>query len=189
MHPGLAALPAARRVLMLGGGDGLALREMLRYPPVERVTLVDLDPEMTAALLDAPDLAAAQSRALSRPAGARRQRRRVRLARPDHDIVRLRDRRLSGPVELLARQAVHDDVLRMLSQHLAPDGVVRGAEPRRRSSRASRSGASSRPSSRRAGGGSVPRLRAVVRRMGLRPGAAGTRPSAADEPAAEDCAS
>lgn len=47
VHPGLAALPTARRVLILGGGDGLALREVLRYPGVEHVTLVDLDPEMT----------------------------------------------------------------------------------------------------------------------------------------------
>src|SRR5207248_4934960 len=35
------------RVLVLGGGDGLAVREVLRYPQVENVTLVDLDPEMT----------------------------------------------------------------------------------------------------------------------------------------------
>jgi spermidine synthase len=47
VHPGLAALPAARRVLILGGGDGLALREVLKYPTVRHVTLVDLDPEMT----------------------------------------------------------------------------------------------------------------------------------------------
>jgi spermidine synthase len=33
----------ARRVLVLGGGDGLAVREILRYPEVERVDLVDLD--------------------------------------------------------------------------------------------------------------------------------------------------
>ncbi|MBQ0927994.1 polyamine aminopropyltransferase [Saccharopolyspora endophytica] len=32
------------RVLVLGGGDGLALREVLRYPDVREVTLVDLDP-------------------------------------------------------------------------------------------------------------------------------------------------
>ena len=47
VHPGLAALPGARRVLVLGGGDGLAVREILRYPTVEQVTLVDLDAEMT----------------------------------------------------------------------------------------------------------------------------------------------
>ena len=32
---------------MLGGGDGLAVREILKYPQVESVTLVDLDPAMT----------------------------------------------------------------------------------------------------------------------------------------------
>ena len=36
-----------RRVLILGGGDGLALREVLKYSSVESVTLVDLDPDMT----------------------------------------------------------------------------------------------------------------------------------------------
>jgi spermidine synthase len=47
IHPGLAALPQARRVLVLGGGDGLAIREILKYPNVESITQVELDPEMT----------------------------------------------------------------------------------------------------------------------------------------------
>ena len=47
VHPALAAVPGARNVLVLGGGDGLAVREILKYPGVESVTLVDLDPEMT----------------------------------------------------------------------------------------------------------------------------------------------
>lgn len=47
VHPLLSALPGARRVLILGGGDGLAAREVLKYPSIEQVTLVDLDPEMT----------------------------------------------------------------------------------------------------------------------------------------------
>jgi spermidine synthase len=47
VHPGLAALPGARRVLVLGGGDGLAVREILKYADVQSVTLVDLDSEMT----------------------------------------------------------------------------------------------------------------------------------------------
>jgi spermidine synthase len=47
IHPGLAAVPAPRRVLVLGGGDGLAVREILKYPQIESITLVDLDPEMT----------------------------------------------------------------------------------------------------------------------------------------------
>lgn len=47
VHPALAALPQAKRVLVLGGGDGLAVREILKYPQIEQVQLVDLDPAMT----------------------------------------------------------------------------------------------------------------------------------------------
>jgi spermidine synthase len=47
VHPGLQSLNGARRALVLGGGDGLAVREVLKYDSVETVTLVDLDPEMT----------------------------------------------------------------------------------------------------------------------------------------------
>lgn len=47
VHPGLSALPDAHRVLILGGGDGLAAREVLRYPHIDSITLVDLDPAMT----------------------------------------------------------------------------------------------------------------------------------------------
>ncbi len=36
VHPGLAAVPAPRRVLILGGGDGLAVREILKYPQIAR---------------------------------------------------------------------------------------------------------------------------------------------------------
>lgn len=48
VHPAMQSLPWARSVLILGGGDGLALREVLRYDTVKRVTLVDLDPQMTS---------------------------------------------------------------------------------------------------------------------------------------------
>ena len=65
VHPGLAALPQARRVLVLGGGDGLAVREILKYPQVEAVTLVDLDPGMTALFSSAPPLVALNRGALS----------------------------------------------------------------------------------------------------------------------------
>jgi spermidine synthase len=48
VHPAMAAAGGApHRVLVLGGGDGLALREILKYPSVDHVTLVDLDPQMT----------------------------------------------------------------------------------------------------------------------------------------------
>lgn len=48
VHPAFAAHAGeAKRILVLGGGDGLALREILKYKSVETVQLVDLDPMMT----------------------------------------------------------------------------------------------------------------------------------------------
>jgi spermidine synthase len=56
VHPLMQTLPWARSVLILGGGDGLALREVLRYPNVKQVTLVDLDPAMTEAFTKREEL-------------------------------------------------------------------------------------------------------------------------------------
>ena len=47
VHPALSSLNQPVKVLVLGGGDGLAVREILRYPSVQQITLVDLDPAMT----------------------------------------------------------------------------------------------------------------------------------------------
>jgi spermidine synthase len=47
VHPAMGATSAPRRVLVLGGGDGLAVREILKHPSVAAVTLIDIDPAMT----------------------------------------------------------------------------------------------------------------------------------------------
>ncbi len=57
VHPAFSSFRGeAKRVLVLGGGDGLALREILKYPSVEYVQLVDLDPEMTRVSYRVPAL-------------------------------------------------------------------------------------------------------------------------------------
>src|SRR5579862_7084499 len=67
VHPGLSALPGARRVLVLGGGDGLAVRELLKYPDLENITLVDLDREMTRLFTEHPLLAPLNDHSFSNP--------------------------------------------------------------------------------------------------------------------------
>jgi spermidine synthase len=58
VHPAFAAYGAnAKRVLVLGGGDGLAVREILKHKSVENITLVDLDPAMTQISKAVPALA------------------------------------------------------------------------------------------------------------------------------------
>ena len=65
VHPALAG-PRAR-VLVLGGGDGLALREVLRYPDVREAVQVDLDPAVVRLARTDPRLRALNRGALDNP--------------------------------------------------------------------------------------------------------------------------
>ncbi|WBX73125.1 hypothetical protein PG913_09565 [Tenacibaculum pacificus] len=47
VHPIMQLHPNPQRILILGGGDGCAVREILKYPTVEKIDMVDLDPKMT----------------------------------------------------------------------------------------------------------------------------------------------
>jgi spermidine synthase len=67
VHPIMAAVAHPKTVLVLGGGDGLAVRELLKYPQVQSVTLVDLDPEMTSLFRRTPLLAALNGGSLASP--------------------------------------------------------------------------------------------------------------------------
>ncbi len=67
VHPAMAAHGAPKQVLVLGGGDGMAVREVLRYDSVEGVTLVELDPHMTELFSTAPMLRALNGDALRSP--------------------------------------------------------------------------------------------------------------------------
>lgn len=67
VHPALSAQGAPRRVLVLGGGDGMAVREVLRHPSVEQVTLVELDPAMTQLFSQQARLVALNNGALQQP--------------------------------------------------------------------------------------------------------------------------
>ena len=47
VHPALSFSKRIDNILILGGGDGMAAREILKYNEVKKITLVDLDSEMT----------------------------------------------------------------------------------------------------------------------------------------------
>lgn len=47
VHPVMMLCKQPSRVLVLGGGDGMAVREILKYPSVKEIKLVDLDAEVT----------------------------------------------------------------------------------------------------------------------------------------------
>ncbi len=67
VHPVMLAQGAARKVLVLGGGDGMAVREILKHAGVEQVTLVDLDARMTQLFTERESLVRLNQGALNSP--------------------------------------------------------------------------------------------------------------------------
>jgi spermidine synthase len=71
VHPAMAAyaagVSAPKKGAVLGGGDGMAVREILKYPGVESVTLVELDPAMTRLFSEQPTLVKLNGGSLQSP--------------------------------------------------------------------------------------------------------------------------
>ncbi|WP_393959340.1 polyamine aminopropyltransferase [Priestia megaterium] len=56
VHPAFAASLSSRRILILGGGDGLALREVLKYKEVKEIDLVEIDADVVKAAMNIEEL-------------------------------------------------------------------------------------------------------------------------------------
>ncbi len=67
VHPAMSAPGSRAHVLILGGGDGLAAREVLKYDDAALIHLVDIDPEITRFSREFPPLAALNQGSLSDP--------------------------------------------------------------------------------------------------------------------------
>lgn len=67
VHPALAASKAPHRILLLGAGDGMALREILKWPEVEEVLVIELDPQVVDLARRYPTLVHANRHAFDDP--------------------------------------------------------------------------------------------------------------------------
>ncbi len=67
IHPAMSLSASREDILVLGGGDGLAVREILKWPDVKTVTLIDIDPAMTNLAKTYPALKELNQNSLSDP--------------------------------------------------------------------------------------------------------------------------
>ncbi len=122
--PTLGRVAQPAQVLVLGGGDGLAAREILKDKRVERVTLVDLDPEMTHLFRETPQLAALNGQAFTSPrvsvhnADAFRW---VRQAQGRYDAILID---FPDPTEFSLGKLYTENFYREVARLLAPGGVM-----------------------------------------------------------------
>ncbi len=54
VHVPMAVAPHAQKVLLLGAGDGLAARELLKYESITNITLVDIDQQLLDLCMENP---------------------------------------------------------------------------------------------------------------------------------------
>lgn len=136
-HEALVHVPIARMgavprdVLVLGGGDGLAARELLKYPQVRKIDLVDLDPAMTRLHRTHPALVELNDRSLSDPRVAIHNldaMRHLQIDRGFYDlvVVDLPDPNAEALVKLYTRE-----FYMLAARHLRPNGalVVQASSP------------------------------------------------------------
>ncbi len=67
VHPVMMQSKAHENILIVGGGDGMALREVLKYEGIQHVTVVDLDPAMTKLFKEHPTLSKLNDNAYDNP--------------------------------------------------------------------------------------------------------------------------
>jgi spermidine synthase len=131
VHPGLAGLAHARRALVLGGGDGFAVREILKYPNVETITLVDLDPAMTRLFSSAPLLRELNADALNSRKVSIVNADAVRWLEENADTFDFIAVDFPDPSNYSLGKLYSAPFYRLLSRHLAPHGrlVVQATSP------------------------------------------------------------
>ncbi len=122
--PAMGRVADPANILILGGGDGLAAREVLRHPGVERVTLVDLDPAMTRMFSHIPMLTELNQGSLSDPrltvinADGFRW---VREARGRYDAIIVD---FPDPTDFALGKLYTTSFYRALRRRVAPGGIV-----------------------------------------------------------------
>lgn len=124
VHVPLGFRRDARRVLILGGGDGLAARELLKYPGIRWVVLVDLDPAVTRLARTDRVLRDLNAGSLSDPRLVvvnRDAYKYLEQGTPAFDaiLVDLPDPENTATVKLYSRE-----FYRMAGKHLQPNGVL-----------------------------------------------------------------
>lgn len=64
IHPAMQILQRPKNILILGGGDGCAARELLKYPTTDKITLIDLDKKLTDLFTNQKELTTINDNAL-----------------------------------------------------------------------------------------------------------------------------
>lgn len=124
VHSPMRLAATRRSVVVVGGGDGLAVREILRYPEVERVLVLERDPAVTRLAREHPVLRALHGGALDDP--------RVEVVHGDAyaallergEIFDVAILDLPDPRDLALARLYSRPFFSLIARHLSPGGAL-----------------------------------------------------------------
>lgn len=121
--PALLAHSNPKRILVLGGGDGLAVRLLLKDPRVESITLIELDPEMISLFRDHEELARLNEGAFRSPKVTVIESDAFRWLEEEKGIFDVAYVDFPDPSNYAVGKLYTDHFYRRLAEHLDQDGV------------------------------------------------------------------
>ncbi len=124
VHPAMLASHRHDRVLIIGGGDGLVLREVLKYDDVQRVTLVDLDKKITTLFATAPLLRELNHNAFHDPRVTVKNEDAWKFIEHAKDLYNVIIVDLPDPNSVALGRLYSKKFYTMLGDHLAGDGAM-----------------------------------------------------------------
>lgn len=124
VHVPMALTNHHERILILGGGDGLAVRELLNYPDVQQIDLVDLDPVMTQLATSHPMLRQLNERSMSNPKVKVYNQDAFTFIKRSSDVYSVIIIDLPDPNDTGLGKLYTREFYQMVKKRLAADGVV-----------------------------------------------------------------
>ena len=124
VHPAMSLIPGARNVLILGGGDGCAAREVLKYPSVSTIKLIDLDEKVIRLGKEHPIFKKLNQNSLTNPkVEVLNQDAFVYLKNTDtfYDVIIID---FPDPKSIEVGRLFSFEMYKMCYKHLRPNGVV-----------------------------------------------------------------
>ncbi len=124
IHPVMAITKRHNKVLLLGAGDGLAVRELLKYADIKQITLVDIDPAITQLFRHNPLLSQLNEQSLNSDKLTVINQdawKFLQQSREFYDVVIID---LPDPNDIQISKLYTRNFYHLVAQHLAADGVM-----------------------------------------------------------------
>ncbi len=124
VHPAMQQAASHENILILGGGDGLTAREVLKYKDVANITLVDLDPAVTQLFKNNSQLSSLSKGALNDPRLTIKNQDAWKFLEDSNQLFDVVIIDLPDPSNLNLSRLYSSTFYKLLLQHLSRAGII-----------------------------------------------------------------